>query len=302
MCILRCTVFSARMWGLCTIAAALMVLGSVSARAQTASGHWTVSAVDGTATITSHGGEGFAVRRGQPVGASTTIATDEDTTVVLTRRGDSITVYPNSRMTVPASTGAEELGILQSVGTLLFRMETRESRDFEVNTPYLAATIKGTTFTVVVEQSRATVSVTEGMVLVAPVYGGRSEMVHPGWTATVRTGRDSVQLTERNLSRKSRTGGVVESDGTVSDSSNSDSSGSDNSRSDRSNSDNSGSDNSRSDRSNSDDTGSDNAGQGKSNSDNNGSDGKKSDASGAGDPADPASGKLLFGGGNVDKG
>ena len=78
MCILRCTVFSARMWGLCTLVAALLVLGFDSARAQTAGGHWTVSAVDGTATITSHGGKGFAVSRGQPVGANTTIVTDED--------------------------------------------------------------------------------------------------------------------------------------------------------------------------------------------------------------------------------
>ncbi len=296
MCILRCTVFSARMWGLCTLVAALLVLGFDSARAQTAGGHWTVSAVDGTATITSHGGEGFAVSRGQPVGANTTIVTDEDGTVVLTRRGDSITVYPNSRMTVPADAGTEELGILQSLGTLLFRMETRESRDFEVNTPYLAATIKGTTFTVVVERTLATVSVAEGMVLVAPVYGARSEVVHPGWTATVRTGRDSVQLTESDASRTSRTKGVMDTGV-----SNSDISGSDDTRSGQSNSDNTRSDDTGSGRSNSDNTGSDNSRSDRSKSDNKGSNGKRSDGSGAGG-VDPAFGKLLFGSGNMYRG
>jgi hypothetical protein len=176
MRIFRYTMCSTYIRGLGALAAALMLLAFVSARAQTAGGHWTVSAVDGTATITGHGSEGFAASRGQPVVAGTTIATDDDGTVVLTRRGDSITVYPNSQMTVPASTGTEELGILQSFGTLLFRMETRESRDFEVKTPYLAATIKGTTFTVTVGKASAAVSVTEGIYRQQkhPV-GGKSE-------------------------------------------------------------------------------------------------------------------------------
>jgi hypothetical protein len=211
MRIFRYTMCSTYIRGLGALAAALMLLAFVSARAQTAGGHWTVSAVDGTATITGHGSEGFAASRGQPVVAGTTIATDDDGTVVLTRRGDSITVYPNSQMTVPASTGTEELGILQSFGTLLFRMETRESRDFEVKTPYLAATIKGTTFTVTVGKASAAVSVTEGMVLVEPVFGGRREMVYPGWTATVDIGSKNIRLAENRRSMTDEIAGTEES-------------------------------------------------------------------------------------------
>jgi hypothetical protein len=167
------------------LTAALIVFGFLSARAQTAGDHWTVSTVDGAAMLTGDGGEGYAASPGQPVTAGTTIMTEDDGTVVLVRRGDSVTVYPNSEMTIPAGSGAGEPGILQDIGKLLFRMETRESRDFEVRTPFLAATIKGTTFTVVVEPTRATVSVAEGLVRVEAARGMDSAMVGAGKEATV---------------------------------------------------------------------------------------------------------------------
>ena len=144
------------------LAAALILVGPFSVRAQTAGGSWTVLAVDGAVVAVGSGSERVAVGPGQPVGDGTSIGTSADGTIVLTRRGDTITVYPNSEMTIPDTTGTGGPGVLQDFGKLLYRMESRESWDFRVHTPFLAATVKGTTFTVVVEQTRATVSVAEG--------------------------------------------------------------------------------------------------------------------------------------------
>jgi hypothetical protein len=195
------------------MAAALTVCLLSSTPSQAAGGHWTVSAVDGTVMVTASGGGSYPASQGQPVAAGSTIVTEDDSAVFLTRRGDSITVYPNSEMTIPATSTANEPGVLQGIGRLLFRMETRESRDFEVRTPFLAATIKGTTFTVVVEQTRATVSVAEGLVRVEAAQGGRSEMVRPGWTARVEVDREFVDLARR---RKSQTDDAVETGDSVS--------------------------------------------------------------------------------------
>lgn len=214
MCVLRCSIYLLNVRRLYALAAAIVAFGVLSAQAQTDGGHWTVSRVDGAAMVTGDGGEAFAASRGQPVTAGTTIVTEDDSAVVLTRRGDSITVYPNSEMTIPATSGTDEPDVLQNIGRLLFRMETRESRDFEVRTPFLAATIKGTTFTVAVEQTRAAVSVTEGLVRVEAAHGGRSEMVRPGWTATVEVDREFVGLA---MGQKSVTNNVAETGDSTAD-------------------------------------------------------------------------------------
>lgn len=186
--------------------------------AQAAGGHWTISAVDGAAMVIIDEVEQYAASRGYPVPAGTTIVTGDDGMVVLVRRGDSITVFPNSEVTIPEDPAGDRLGVLQSFGELLFRMETRESRNFEVRTPFLAATVKGTVFTVVVESTRATVSVSEGMVRVTPARGGRSDVVHAGNRAAVtaananRVTIEKLRLRDSSIWSKGRGRGVVGQD------------------------------------------------------------------------------------------
>lgn len=250
--------------------------------AQAAGGHWTISAADGAAMVIVDEVEQYAASRGYPVPAGTTIVTGDDGMVVLVRRGDSITVFPNSEVTIPEDPAGDRLGVLQSFGELLFRMETRESRNFEVRTPFLAATVKGTVFTVVVESTRATVSVSEGMVRVTPTRGGRSEMVRPGWTATGQLGGNYVELAPRRESRvttlidpsaadsahstsEAPSAGASKDDrpadgGSKSGKSKPDKSGTDKSKPDKSESDKSKPDKSESDKSSSDAVGGGNAG------------------------------------------
>lgn len=153
--------------------------------AQAAGGHWTMTAVDGVAMVVVSGDEGYVAAQGHPVMVGTTLVTGSDATVTLMRRGDSITVYPNSEITIPAKSDSGHLGVVQSLGKMLYRMETRESWNFEVRTPYLAATVKGTVFTVTVTADRADVSVSEGMVRVESAQGGGGKMVRAGNRASV---------------------------------------------------------------------------------------------------------------------
>ncbi len=75
--------------------------------------------------------------------------------------------------------------ILQSLGTLLFQVEKNPRQKFQVTTPYLAATVKGTTFTVSVRPEGAAVHVTNGAVQVAARSGQRAVIVRPGQTGSV---------------------------------------------------------------------------------------------------------------------
>src|SRR5690606_611688 len=95
-------------------------------------------------------------------------------------------IAPNSRMSLP-SDGGDGLGvrILQQLGTLLFKVERQETPYFEVETPFLAAIVKGTTFTVRVDALGAAVHVVEGAVQVEAHGSNSSALVRPGQTARV---------------------------------------------------------------------------------------------------------------------
>jgi len=110
-------------------------------------------------------------------------------------------------MSMPVSDNGEDPGVLQTLGKLLFRMESRESRDFKIETPYLAAAIKGTTFTVEVDNDDAAVEVSEGSVLVTSNRSGQSAYVGAGERADVGgDGGDAVQISKLSINGGANTG------------------------------------------------------------------------------------------------
>jgi hypothetical protein len=113
------------------------------------------------------------------------IETAADSSAVLMRDGESIVIAPNSRMGLPASNDSEYATlILQQFGTLMLKVDKQQTQHFEVKTPYLAAVVKGTTFTVNVDSAGASVHVLEGAVQVANP-AGMMALIRPGQTAKV---------------------------------------------------------------------------------------------------------------------
>ncbi len=130
----------------------------------------------------------------RPVSAGTRLApasqlkTGADGWALLVRGKSDITVMSNSHMSVPKQPQHPlATRILQSLGTLLLRVEKRPGQRFEVETPYLIAGVKGTTFSVNVENKGATASVEEGTVGVSTndSDGGVEVDVTVGRTASV---------------------------------------------------------------------------------------------------------------------
>jgi hypothetical protein len=117
--------------------------------------------------------------------------------VALRHGGDVVTLSPNSRMQIPMP-AANAPSILQKLGTLLYRIEKRsptlhqnvstgggQRRTFNVDTPYLAAVIKGTVFSINVSGQGAALHVTEGLVEAFSQATGERGLVAPGQTARV---------------------------------------------------------------------------------------------------------------------
>jgi hypothetical protein len=71
----------------------------------------------------------------------------------------------------------------------LLEVEKKNVPHFEVETPYLAAVVKGTKFTVSVDAGGAAVHVMEGVVETIDLDTGDVGMIHPGQTAQTRAGK-----------------------------------------------------------------------------------------------------------------
>jgi FecR-like protein len=115
-----------------------------------------------------------------------TVTTGKNGRVLLVRGEESILVAPNSVIGLPAEK-KEGLSttIKQQAGSILLEVEKKNVKHFEVETPYLAAVVKGTQFRVTVNASGATVDVVRGQVEVADFKTGQIAQVMPGQHANV---------------------------------------------------------------------------------------------------------------------
>ena len=147
---------------------------------------WTVSEVNGKVWV-DHDGTGWqALKTGTVLKRGSRVKTGMGGRAVLKRPGDSIASSPNSRFRIPTS---DEKGavahFVQTLGTLLFKLKSRPQDPFNVRTPYLAAVVKGTTFTVTVDAEGAALHVSSGAVEVTSVLDGVNALIRAGQTAAV---------------------------------------------------------------------------------------------------------------------
>jgi collagen type III alpha len=158
------------------MSAALMCSGSVFAQTP----GWTISEASGSVTILKSGISRAAVRGGT-LAIGDFVSTASSGRAVLIRGGEYLVVSPGSRIRIadPVTSGGFTQ-IIQSFGNTIFRIKKKTTPHFAVETPYLAAVVKGTTFSVTVTDSGTAVQVTEGLVQVSTNDGGATHLVRPG--------------------------------------------------------------------------------------------------------------------------
>ena len=167
------------------VLAAAFVLATASAAFAADGGDWTVSKSSGEVWLTGSGVQQASLKQEDVLKPGDTIRTGRTGRVLLKRGDEMILVSPNSVVGVPAEK-KEGLSttIMQQAGSILLDVEKRNVKHFEVETPYLAAVVKGTQFRVTVNAGKTTVDVVRGQVEVADFKSGQIAQVMAGQHAT----------------------------------------------------------------------------------------------------------------------
>ena len=173
---------------------ALVALAATGAFAR--ADEWQVAKATGEVWITSATAQSVSLTTSSVLRPGEKIQTGKNGRVLLTRGAETILIAPNSLIGLPApQTPDRTTTILQQAGSIVLEVEKRNVEHFEVETPFLAAVVKGTRFKVDVGQYGADVRVLSGSVNVSSFKSGQFALVSAGQEARVAAfGRGNLTL------------------------------------------------------------------------------------------------------------
>lgn len=163
---------------------------------QAATPDWTISESSGSVIVVRAQGGSAKAARGTALRQGDTITTGTKSRAVIIRKQEFITISANSRVVVTAAKAGSMVQIVQQTGTAIYKIKKKTTPHFAVETPYLAAVVKGTTFSVNVGKFGASVQVIEGRVQVVANKGAAEHLLTPGKIGLVEAaspGRLTVQ-------------------------------------------------------------------------------------------------------------
>ena len=146
---------------------------------------WSVSKSSGEVWMTTTGTQTVSLSQQDVLKPGDTIRTGRNGRVLLVRGAETILVSPNSAIGLPTENkDGLSTTIVQQAGSILLEVEKRNVKHFEVETPYLAAVVKGTQFRVSVNAASTSIEVIRGQVEVADFRSGQVAQVMSGQFAT----------------------------------------------------------------------------------------------------------------------
>jgi len=159
---------------------------------------WSVQSSSGDVSTAAVGTDRWQrLETGHVLTSPFTIRTGPTGQVVLVRGDDTVLVSPGSELEVQAARYSDAgliTRILQSIGSLVYKVEKRTRQRFEVETPYLVSVVKGTTFTISVSKRDTVVSLQEGSLEVLSIDGSQRALMEPGEIARTIQGMRGIDV------------------------------------------------------------------------------------------------------------
>jgi hypothetical protein len=150
---------------------------------------WIVQELTGAAFSRSHDADESqwqALGAGAQIEPGSIVRTDGSARMELTNGIDTIRLSPSTEIELPVGQNGDPVTrVIHWIGTAFFHVGKRPGPQFEVDTPYIVAIVKGTKFTTAVSEAGASIKVSEGVVGVSAAAGGPSIDVTAGGSASV---------------------------------------------------------------------------------------------------------------------
>jgi hypothetical protein len=149
---------------------------------------WRISQMSGDVSVKAGAVKLASLSAGGTLKAGAVVVTGANGRVLLVRGQQTMIVSPGSAVSLPADASGFTR-ILERTGTIEYDVDHKAVQHFAVQTPYLAAVVKGTRFQVKVYKGGASVSVIRGRVEVMDLKTGQRVDVLPGQRAVVTAGQ-----------------------------------------------------------------------------------------------------------------
>lgn len=160
-----------------------LCVGAVGFAGAALADDWRLVRTSGEVWISSPDTAVILASTGGTVPERSTVATGPFGRALLVRGNESVVVGPGSILTIAES--GPLTTIIQSAGTAEFEVERQNVQHFAVETPLLAALVKGTHFTVTASRQQAEVVVDRGIVEVTALASGQIADFTAGMHAVV---------------------------------------------------------------------------------------------------------------------
>ncbi|WP_224705458.1 FecR family protein [Devosia aquimaris] len=149
-----------------------------------AAADWTIERLRGS-VVQQVNGSWRPVARGDVIPSNRIIRTGADGRAELRRNAETIALSADTQIRLGDAGDALMTTVYQDFGVVAVEAERRNVQHFSVQTPYLAAVVKGTRFVVRADERGATVDVQRGVVQVQDKENSLVTDIRPGQEATV---------------------------------------------------------------------------------------------------------------------
>jgi hypothetical protein len=172
----------------------LALLLSIAGLPLAAADELTISRLSGSVEITAKG-KVTAAQMGAKVASPLKVVTGADGSVRLEHDSAALDIGPNSVVILPKSSSSTLDKIEQRIGRVLYSVKPRKTRPLVVETPYLVSVVKGTTFSIAVENEAATIALLEGSLLISGNGVDEEVLLAPNQKATRAQGERVISVT-----------------------------------------------------------------------------------------------------------
>ena len=146
---------------------------------------WIVKRVSGIVYFVAPNVDAFRARKGMVFEKGYTLGTRSGARALIVRGSETITVGPNTTFALSGyRSNSTQTTLLHRKGRIEVDVNKRQRQHFVVETPFLAAVVKGTRFDVSVQRKKARVSVQRGLVEVEDFASGDRADLRAGQNAS----------------------------------------------------------------------------------------------------------------------